>query len=493
MVVLGLSAGVVTAMLGIVLVVTLIVKNVNWFLYEAKLGAKKRSLLPPGDLGLPFVGNMWSFLSAYKSPNPETFINSFYSRYGKTGMYKSLMFGSPGIIVTTPELSRKILTDDENFKLGWPRSTIELVGEKSFIAMGDEDHKRLRRLTSASINGLEPLSMYLAFMDELMKNELEKWSKMGQIELLTELRRLTFKIIIHIFLGASSTSVMEALEKEYTKLNYGMRALRIDLPGFAFHKAFKARKNLVSIFQNVVNERRKEKLENPNKTAKDMLDQLIDAEDENGRKLADDEVIDIMIMYLNAGHESSGHTTMWATLILQQHPQYFQKAKQEQEEIVKRRPPNQKGMTMKEYRQMDFLSKAIDETMRYITFSLMTFREAKRDVKLNGFLIPKGWKVFVWYRAIHQDPQVYPNPRIFDPSRFDSPRKAGEFLPFGLGTRLCPGNELAKLEITVFLHHFLLNYKLEHTNPNAPIMFLPHTRPVDNCLARVVRLTPYSN
>ncbi|XP_072088760.1 ent-kaurenoic acid oxidase 1 isoform X2 [Arachis hypogaea] len=242
---------------------------------------------------------------------------------------------------------------------------------------------------------------------------------MGQIELLTELRRLTFKIIIHIFLGASSTSVIEALEKEYTKLNYGMRALRIDLPGFAFHKAFKARKNLVSIFQNVVNERRKEKLENPNKTAKDMLDQLIDAEDENGRKLADDEVIDIMIMYLNAGHESSGHTTMWATLILQQHPQYFQKAKQEQEEIVKRRPANQKGMTMKEYRQMDFLSKAIDETMRYITFSLMTFREAKRYVKLNGFLIPKGWKVFVWYRAIHQDPQVYPNPRIFDPSRFD--------------------------------------------------------------------------
>ncbi|MED6155209.1 hypothetical protein PIB30_003402 [Stylosanthes scabra] len=62
---------------------------------------------------------------------------------------------------------------------------------------------------------------------------------------------------------------------------------------------------------------------------------------------------------------------------------------------------------------------AIDETMRYITFSLMTFREAKRDVTLNGYLIPKGWKVFVWYRAIHQDPEVYPNPRIFDPSRFD--------------------------------------------------------------------------
>lgn len=38
--------------------------------------------------------------------------------------------------------------------------------------------------------------------------------------------------------------------------------------------------------------------------------------------------------------------------------------------------------------------------------------------------------------------------------------KAGAFLPFGAGSRLCPGNDLAKLEISIFLHHFLLNYQL---------------------------------
>jgi len=37
--------------------------------------------------------------------------------------------------------------------------------------------------------------------------------------------------------------------------------------------------------------------------------------------------------------------------------------------------------------------------------------------------------------------------------------KAGTFLPFGGGSRLCPGNDLAKLEISVFLHYFLLNYQ----------------------------------
>lgn len=57
------------------------------------------------------------------------------------------------------------------------------------------------------------------------------------------------------------------------------------------------------------------------------MDALLDAEDEDGRRLSDEEIIDILIMYLNAGHESSGHTMMWATIFLQQHPQFLQKAK----------------------------------------------------------------------------------------------------------------------------------------------------------------------
>ncbi|KAK7282269.1 hypothetical protein RIF29_10917 [Crotalaria pallida] len=54
------------------------------------------------------------------------------------------------------------------------------------------------------------------------------------------------------------------------------------------------------------------------------MDVLIDVEDENGRKLDDEEVIDVMLMSLNAGHESSGHITMCATNFLQKHPEYLQ-------------------------------------------------------------------------------------------------------------------------------------------------------------------------
>lgn len=464
-------------------------KRVNIWLYESKLGVKRHNL-PPGDLGLPLIGNMWSFLRAFKSDNPDSFINSFFIRFGKTGIYKAFMFGSPSIIVTTAETCRKVLNDDEHFKPGWPLSTAELIGRKSFVSISYEDHKRLRKITSAPINGHEALTKYIEYIEDIVITDLDKWSRMGEIEFLTHLRKLTFRIIMYIFLSSESEPVMEALEREYTKLNYGVRSMAINIPGFAYHKARKARKRLVAVFQSIIDERRALKRDGVAiKAKKDMMDALLEVEDENRRKLTDEEIIDLLVMYLNAGHESSGHTLMWATVLLQQNPEFMQKAKAEQEDIVKRRPAGQKGLTLKETRQMTYLSQVVDETLRWLTFSFVVFREAISDVKINGYTIPQGWKVLVWFRTCHLDPEIWPEPMKFNPSRWnDLVPRAGTFLPFGAGSRLCPGNDLAKLEILIFLHYFLLNYRLERVNPDCAVQYLPHRRPKDNCLAKVIKI-----
>lgn len=483
-----MEVGWVWGILAAVVVLKVVVGKANSWLYEWKLG-EKRKKLPPGHLGLPFLGNMWSFLRAFKSSHPDSFLSSFYTRFGKTGIYKAFMFGNPSVIVTSPETCRIVLTDDEHFKPGWPLSTTELIGRKSFLGISYEEHKRLRRLTSTPINGHEALSCYVGYIEDLVIITLDKWSRMGEIEFLTQLRKLTFRIIMHIFLSSESEPVMEALEREYTTLNYGVRAMAINLPGFAYHSALKARKRLVAVFQSIIDERTTQRRDGVAvKAKKDMVDALLDVEDENGRKLSDEEIIDILVMYLNAGHESSGHTMMWATVLLQQHPEFLQKAKTEQEEIVKNRPAGQKGLTLREVRQMNYLSQVVDETLRWVTFSLVVFREATKDVTLNGYIIPKGWKVLVWFRAVHLDPEVWPEPMKFNPSRWDdlTPR-AGTFVPFGAGSHLCPGNDLAKLEILIFLHYFLLNYRLERVNPDCPVQYIPHRRPKDNCLARIRR------
>lgn len=474
-----------------------VLSSVNvWYYEKIKLGDDKkiRLSLPPGDLGWPFIGTMWSFLRAFKSSNPDSFISSFVSRFGRTGVYKTLMFGSPSVIVTTPEACRRVLNDDEAFKPGWPASTMQLIGKKSFIGISYEEHKLLRKLTAAPVNGHEALSMYIKYIEENVISALEKWASMGQIEFLTQLRKLTFRIIMYIFLNSESEPVMDALEKEYTTLNYGVRAMTINLPGFAYHKALKARKKLVAIFQSIVDERRGRREKRGSGEKKDMMDILLQVEDENGRKLNDEEIIDVLVMYLNAGHESSGHITMWATYFLQKHPEVFKRAKAEQEAIVKNRSSDQKGVTLKEIRQMDYLSKVIDETLRLVTFSFVVFREAKEDVVVHGYTIPKGWKVLVWFRSVHLDPEIYNDPMEFNPSRWDGlTPKAGTFLPFGGGSRLCPGNDLAKLEISIFLHYFLLDYELERENPSCPLMYLPHCRPKDNCLGRVKKVLSTTN
>lgn len=51
----------------------------EWW-HESKLGPHRRRSLPPGDMGFPFIGNMWSFLHAFKSHHPDSFIASFVSR-----------------------------------------------------------------------------------------------------------------------------------------------------------------------------------------------------------------------------------------------------------------------------------------------------------------------------------------------------------------------------------------------------------------------------
>ncbi|KAI9088958.1 hypothetical protein K1719_029415 [Acacia pycnantha] len=445
--------------------------------------------LPPGDMGWPFLGSMPAFLSAFRS-NPNSFVSGLISRYGRTGMYRTYLFGCPTILVVGSDMARKVLTDDENFTLGYPKAATTLAGKKSLHGISRAEHKRIRRLITGPISGHEALSSYISLLERITVQLLDEWSSMKTpIPLLIEMRRFAFAVITNIFVSSDIDAIdLGMFENMYADLNRGMKSLAINLPGFAFHKALKAREKAKKLLQGLVERKRKRLKEG--RTEKDMMDLLMEAKDEDGGQMEDEDITDLLLLFLMAGHESTAHAIMWTLIFLGQHPQYFQKAKEEQEEIAARRPSSQKGLSLREIKQMDYLSKVIDEMLRMISISLSNFRKAKAEVNINGYTIPKDWKVLVFNRGLHMDPEIYANPEEFNPSRWDNYKggKTGAFLPFGLGTRYCPGNDLARFEIAIFLHHFLLNYRMERIDEKCSMVYLPIPRPSDNCLARIVKV-----
>ncbi|KAJ0099490.1 hypothetical protein Patl1_22253 [Pistacia atlantica] len=94
-------------------------------------------------------------------------------------------------------------------------------------------------------------------------------------------------------------------------------------------------------------------------------------------------------------------------------------------------------------------------------------------------LYQKGWKVLPLFRNIHHSPEIFPDPEKFDPSRFEVSPKPNTFMPFGNGTHSCPGNELAKLEILVLLHHLTTKYRWNMVGSLSGIQYGPFALPQD--------------
>ncbi|KAI6702378.1 hypothetical protein NL676_011514 [Syzygium grande] len=257
---------------------------------------------------------------------------------------------------------------------------------------------------------------------------MEKWAESGQpVELMTEMNKVTYTVITNILFGMNVDYDIQTMERLFYDLAQGLISIPINLPGCTFHKALKARRKLVKILQANLEKRRRLKNKKEQATEeKDVLDLLMEVEDEDGERLDEEVIIDVSLMFLLAGHETSAHATMWAAIFLKDHPEILQKLKKEQEEIIRRRPPTQKGLTLKEIRQMDYLSKVVDETLRRGNISFAVFREATADVNINGYLVPKGWRIVVYLREIHADPENYAKPEEFDPSRWElsSPPRA---------------------------------------------------------------------
>ncbi|RHN54270.1 putative 3-epi-6-deoxocathasterone 23-monooxygenase [Medicago truncatula] len=133
-------------------------------------------------------------------------------------------------------------------------------------------------------------------------------------------------------------------------------------------------------------------------------------------------------------------------------------------ELKKQKTNCPDGYTWTDYMSLPFTQNVISETLRMANIVNGIWRKAVKDVEIKGYLIPKDWGVMASLTSVHMDSKNYENPYKFDPWRWE---KIGVvpsnncFTPFGSGHRLCPGLELSRLELSIFLHHLVTTYRWE--------------------------------
>ncbi|MED6147184.1 hypothetical protein PIB30_041767 [Stylosanthes scabra] len=370
-------------------VVKTVGRRMNEWYYDFKLGDKRR-FLPPGNMGWPLIGKTLFFIKDLRSgyTHPDLFINNLVFKYGKIGMYKTHLFMNPGILVCTLEASRKILSDDNSFKLGYPETTLT-VTQSPLINVSGEEHKRFRRLIIAHILGYNSLAKFLDPMENIVIESLEGMASRSTkqpIMLMEESMALSLKVIVHIFIGSyHHHNTIKQVEHLLGALDDAMFSLPINFPGFPYYKALKNRKKVEEILKSIVEERKVMIKDGSEVTEKkDLVDILLEVEDVNGRKLKGDDIVNTLIMLFLAGHVTTATALMWSVIYLTKNTLAFKKAKEEQEEILKSRPPSQKHLSIEEIKKMVYLTKVFNEVIRVMELAIPLCREAIRDVNING-------------------------------------------------------------------------------------------------------------
>ncbi|XP_077785789.1 cytochrome P450 2J2-like [Podarcis muralis] len=157
-----------------------------------------------------------------------------------------------------------------------------------------------------------------------------------------------------------------------------------------------------------------------------------------------------------AGSDTTTVSLKWALLLLASHPDIQDKAYKEIDDVI----GSAHSISYQDKKKLPYINALIHETQRF-KYALLfgVVRQCTEDVKICGFLIPKGTTIIPDLRSVLLDPTRWEKPTEFNPNHFLD--KNGqyvareEYLPFGAGSRMCLGMQLAKTEIFILLTSLL--------------------------------------
>ncbi|KAL0369831.1 UNVERIFIED_CONTAM: Abscisic acid 8'-hydroxylase 2 [Sesamum angustifolium] len=429
-------------------------------------------------MGWPYIGET---LKLY-TQHPNSFFSLRLKRYGN--IFKSHILGCPCVMIASPEAAKLVLVSKAHlFRPTYPPSKMKMIGPEALFFHQGDYHLMLKKLVQASFSP-SAIRGSLPALENIVLSFLPDWeNRTTLICTLQEMKKYAFEVAMISAFGDNPEPETEGIRCLYQNLEKGYNSMPLDFPATPFHKAMKARKALDETLMRLIEKRR-----GGEEAGKGLLGILLAAQKQKLNQLSDSQVADNIIGVIFAAHDTTASVLTWVLKYLHDNPNVLEAVEREQEGIRRKlQLQDRRGLTWDDTRHMSLTSRVIQETLRSASILSFTFREAVEDVEFQGYVIPKGWKVLPLFRSIHHSSDFFPQPEKFDPSRFEVPPRPNTYMPFGNGVHSCPGSELAKLEMLIFLHHLTTTYRWKVMGEGDAIQYGPFPVPKGGLPIQVCR------
>jgi cytochrome P450 len=393
---------------------------------------------------------------------PLALLLDAYERYGP--VFTLRIFHGNSVFMIGPEANHYItVSHAANFswREGHMGDLTPLLGD-GLLTIDGEFHRRSRRIMLPAFHH-EAIAASLGTMQDEIERSLAGWRGGARVDIYYWTRRLALRIAMRALFGldpdAAGARVDVARRFEqglgYWARDYWLQVLRG--PATPFAQMQRARRALDEvIFQEIARRRR------TGERGPDVLSLLLDAADEEGECLSDQQVRDEVMTLLFAGHDTTTSTIGFMFYELARRPELVRALREEQRAIAGGQPPDARVLMSGRLAQLEMV---MDETLRMYPPAWIGARKSIEPFEFAGRRVPGGAYVHYSSWASHHLPEVFPEPREFRPERFTPEAKAalpkGAYVPFGAGSRICIGMRFGQLEVKAIAAALIARFDFE--------------------------------
>lgn len=384
----------------------------------------------------------------------RTMMRRLSRRYGNVFTLRLPMWG-PVVMVSDPQLAKQIFTTSPDELGNIQPNLSRLFGSGSVFGLEGDDHRRRRRLLAPPFHG-KSMKNYESIIEEETLRETAGWPEGESFPTLPPMMRITLNASLRAVFGAEGAELDELRRLIPPWVTLGSRLAALPkpqrYPRFGpWGQLDRWRRQYDGVIERLIAAERAD----PNFAERtDVLALLLRSTYDDGAAMSHKEIGDELLTLLAAGHETTASTLAWAFERISRHPELLARLVEEADNGGN------------ELRQA-----AILEVQRARTVIDFAGRHVYPDVyRLGEWVIPRGYSIIVGIAQIHDNPDVFPDPRRFDPQRFiDNKPSALSWIPFGGGTRRCVGAAFANMEMDVVLRTVLRHFTIETTDaPDEP-------------------------